>query len=195
MKKITSILLFFGAFCQLNAQKTANQPLPIVVSYYGYSIFHSGIKIGTQLSLKHWDKTKNRKNKVVVKHKTLFLAPQIGAYIHLKNHTGILLNVDFGINSFKNERRFYQAWSLGLGYMRQINAGITYNLETDGSISEKKWAARGYLMPSVNYEFGQQLTPSFAWFSKFTLGSKMNYNTGVSTELFFELGAKVNFSK
>ena len=187
--RIISIILSL-AFCfSLNAQENSTSRLPISVSYWGYHIFHPGLKIGTQYHLKNWNKNKAHRNGDLLKHKTLFLNPELEIYLHAKNHTGLLLNTNLGIEVSKNERKFYKSYSLGLGYIRQFNAGTTYVLEEDDSISDKSGASRGYIMPAFNYEYGQHFS-SFSWFNRFTLASKMKYNTGISAELFFEAGLK-----
>lgn len=194
MQKIILIILLFGVSFPLKAQKATQSTIPISISYYGYNIFNPGIKVGTQFDFKKWNKTQEGKKGTIVKHKTRFVSPQIGAYFHRKNHTGILLNTDFGVRISKNNRKFYKASSFGVGYVRQFNAGTTYIQNENQSISEKQGAAHGYLMLAYNFEFGQKLSPSFAWFSKFSFASKFKYNTGISADLFFEIGGKFNLS-
>lgn len=192
------ILILFSLLCfNLEAQETSHQQIPISIAYWGYNAFHPGIKVGSQLNLRKWDKTKKRKKGTRIKHKTLFLKPALGIYHHKENHTGILLNSDFGIETSKSERKFFKTFSFGLGYASHFNSGITYILEEDNTISEKKWASRGYIMPSLNFGYGQNFQ-SFSWFNKFSVGSKLKYNTGNSLELFFEAGVKFypfNFRK
>jgi len=140
-------------------------------------------------------KRKEHKKRTIVKTKSLFVSPQIGFYTHPKNHTGLLFNADFGYQKVKDRWGFYQAYSLGLGYMTQFNSGITYTTQDDGSLKEKKWASRGYIMSTLNVELGQQINPTFSWYSKFSVGSKLFYNTGLSLEVFTELGVKFNLRK
>lgn len=173
----------------MKAQEASHQKIPISIAYWGYNIIHPGIKVGSQFNLRKWDKTKERKKGTRIKHKTLFLKPELGIYHHKKNHAGVLLNVDFGVEISKNERKFFKAFSFGLGYLRQFNSGITYVLEEDNTIVEKKWASRGYIMPTLNFQYGQNY-PFFSWFNKFSLGPKFKYNTDYTIALFFEAGVK-----
>ncbi len=194
MHRIIFLLLLIGLNFNLKAQDQRNPSFPITVSYWGHHISHPGIKVGSQYHFKKWDKAKERKKGTFVKHKTLFLNPQLGFYQHQKNHTGVLLNAEFGVEIAKNEKKFFRGFSLGLGYIRQFNAGTTYILEPDNSISENKWASRGYFMPSINCEMGQHFH-RFSWFTKFSFASKMKYNTSASVELFFEAGGKFYLKK
>ena len=189
MKRIILVLFIFGINSQLKAQENPNSSIPISISYWGNHLLHPGLKIGTQNNLLKWDKIKERKKGTLIKHKTLVLNPELGIYFQKENHTGVLLNADFGIEVSKNDRKFFRTFSLGLGYFRHFNSGITYVSQNDGSIDEKKHTSRGYFMPSLNYTFGQHFK-SISWFSRLTLASKLKYNTGISLELFFEAGIK-----
>ena len=175
-----------------SAQQDYFEKKPISIGYFGHNYSHPGIKIGTQYDWREWERRKERKRGEVVKKKSLFVSPQIGFYVHPKNHSGLLINADFGYQRLKTKRGFYSAYSIGLGYMTQFNSGTTYEAQDDGSIKTKKFASRAYFMPSLNMEFGQKINERFGWYSKFTLGSKLFYNTGVSAETFFETGLKFN---
>lgn len=187
MKKYAIILLSFICF-SLSAQETAQRKTQATIAYWGYNIFHPGLKIGAQHELKNWDKSKKG---MKVKRKTLFLHPEIGLYRQKRNHTGLLLNTNIGLETSKDTQLFFTTVSMGLGYFRHFNSGITYIMNDDGTVSQKKWASRGYFLPTLNVGYGQNL-PSFSWFNTFTVGSKIKYNTGSSLELFFEAGVKVH---
>lgn len=189
MYKFIIPLLLIGFSFNGKAQESSISSMPISISYWGSNIFHPGMKVGTQYNFKKWDKLKKRKKGMVTKHNTFFLKPELGFFYHKQNHVGALLNADFGIERAKNEKKFYCAYSIGVGYFRQFNSGITYVLEDDNSISEKRFGSRGYFLPTINIEYGQHFE-KITWFNKFSLGSKVKYNTGVSVELYFEAGVK-----
>ena len=195
MKKLNLIMLFLVISVGGKAQSNFLENKPLSIGYFGHYGFHPGLKIGTQFDWKEWEKRKERKKRTILKTKSLFVSPQIGMYVHQKNHTGLLLNADFGYQRKKDRWNFYTAYSIGLGYMTQFNAGTTYVNQDDGTVKAKKWASRSYFMPTLNIEFGQQINDKMGWYSKFSLGSKLKYNTGVSSETFLELGMKFNLSK
>ncbi len=192
MKKLTLIVLSLFCLLGANAQSDFIDRKPISISYLGHYGFHPGLKIGTQYDWLTWEKRKEKTKKTKLKHKSLFVSPQLGYYFHAGNHTSLLVNADFGYQRIKQGRGFYSAWSIGLGYITQFNAGITYEENNHGYIEEKKWASKGYFMPTFNYEFGQQVNTKIGWFGKLSAGSKLAYNTGVSAETFIELGVKLN---
>lgn len=185
---IVIALFFFGV--TMNAQETPQRTTLTTVSYLGHFVTHPGIKLGKFYVLKSWDKFKAKKRKAVTKHKALFFSPQLGGYYHKQNHTGVLLNAELGKEVSKNDSAFFRGHTIGFGYNTQINAGTTYIEEKDGTISEEKWGHRGYYMPSLSCYFGHHLNPTVSWYNKLTIGSKLNYNTGVSLELFFEIGLR-----
>lgn len=195
MRRLGLIIILIGATFSSQAQSDFMEKKPISISYFGHYGFHPGLKIGTQYDWRSWEKRKEKKKRTKVKTKSLFVSPQLGMYVHPGNHTGLLLNADFGYQRVKDRFGFYSAWSVGLGYLTQFNAGTTYVRESDGSITAKKWASKGYFLPTLNYEFGQQITDQIGWFGKMSVGSRLGYNTGVSFENFTELGIKLNLGK
>lgn len=171
------------------------QQKPVSVGYFGHFIFHPGIKIGTQYDFKEWETRKERNKKTIIKNKSFFVSPQLGFYSHPKNHSGLLLNVDVGYQRIKAKHGLYSAYSIGLGYLTHFNSGMTYVAESNGAIKAKKYASRGYFLPTINYEFGQKINDKMGWYSKISVGAKVWYNTRVSVESFTELGMKFNLGK
>lgn len=188
---IFTLLFAFGSF----SQQSFAEKKPIHVSYLGHLVFHPGFKIGTQYDFRTWTKSKEKKKGEKVKNKSLFVSPQIGLYTHPQNHTGLLVNADVGYQRVKPKRGFYSAYSLGVGYLAQFNAGITYDFNNDGSIDEKRFASRSYFFPSVNAEFGQQINEQIGWFSKITFGMQLPYNSGAILVPLTELGVKLNLGR
>ena len=193
MKHSLFTLLFLLALSGY-AQNDFWERKPISISYYGHYYFHPGLKIGTQYNWRNWEKEKERKKRTITKNKSLFFSPQVGFYIHPQNHSGLVFNVDFGYQKLKARKDWYQAYSVGLASISQFNAGTTYVKGNDWSIKTKNAASRTYFMPSLNLEIGKEMNPGFAWFTKFTLASKLFYNTGVSAETFLEIGLKIDLN-
>ncbi len=190
-KNIT--LLAFLFICVTSfSQNDFQRKKPISIGYFGHYYFHPGIKIGTQYDWRSWEKVKEKKKGPKTKLKSLFISPQLGFYSHFGNHAGLLLNADFGYQRIKMKRGFYSAYSIGLGLINHINAGTTYIPQEDGSLKKRNLAGKLYFMPSLNYEFGQQVNEKIGWYGKMTLASKMPYNTSISAETFIEIGVKMN---
>lgn len=173
-------------------QESFLEKKPITVSYFGQMLFHPGIKVGTQYDFREWTTQKEKKKGERIKEKSLFVSPQIGFYSHPRNHSGLIISADVGYQRIKLKRGFYSAYSIGLGYFAQFNAGTTYTVEADGTVNQKRFASRSYFLPTINTEFGQKVTPKIGWFSKISIGLPVAYNTGVSALPFIEFGMKYN---
>lgn len=196
MKKLIALLsVTLSLFVAHGQEKNLLANSPLSISYFGHYGFHPGVKVGTQFNLITKEKSKEKKKGTRIKSKSLFVSPQIGGYVHVRNHSALLINTEIGYQTLRPKNGFYSSWSLGLGYLTQFNSGITYEYLEDGSIKERKFASRAYFLPTINYEFGQQLNDRIGWFSKLSLGSKIKYNTGISLDTFFELGVKVNLTR
>lgn len=185
-----NILLIIAIFCISafsNAQGSLMQNNPIYVGYLGHYISHPGLKIGTLINLKNFEKKGN-----LNKNKVLGIIPEIGFYVHPKNHLGLRLNTEFGIKASNETRKSYFIYGFGIGYLLQINSGTTYVLSENGEITEKDIASRGYFLPTLNMTYGYDLNEKLGLYSKISAGTKVWYNTGVALEGFFELGIKFN---
>jgi hypothetical protein len=194
MKKIALLIFMLGSISISKAQSLF-EGTPITIGYFGHWGIHPGMKIGTDLNLKSWQKEKEKKKITVTKTRSLFVSPELGFYSHNQNHQGLLLNVDIGYRKIKDRFGLYSAFSVGIGYMRQFNAGVTYDVQDDGSFKKKALPSRGYFLPTLNYEFGQEINQRWGWFGKFSAGAKMPYNTGVVAETYFESGLRINLNK
>jgi hypothetical protein len=195
MKKISFAFFLFLASNSLFSQSNFREEIPMSIGTFNYFFVHLGVKVGTQWDWRTWEKEKETKKRTFTKTKSLFISPQVGFYSHRQNHHGLLFNVNFGYQRVKSAKGFYCAYSLGVGYLRQFNAGITYVYEGNGLLTEKRAASRGYLMPSLNVELGQQINSKIGWFTKLSFASKLNYNTGASFDVFHEVGVKLNLAK
>jgi len=194
MKKHLFLLLFSFlsaiSFGQNNPFRINN----LSVGYYGHYLFHPGMKIGTQYNVKTWQKEKEKKKYTKTIEKNVFLSPQIGFYTHPKNHSGLLVNLEFGYQTLKTKRGFYQAYSIGLGSLTHYNSGTTYQYEK-GVITEQNLGSRTYINPTLNAEFGQRVNTKIGWFTKLSIGSKLFYNSSISFDTYFETGIKLNLTR
>ena len=188
-----SIVILFGILGLTNfGLSQDHNSMPLQVSYFGHYVFHPGVKIGTEYSFKSWEKRKGRKH-VFTKKKSLFISPQVGFYVHPKNHSAFLANSEVGYNRVKDKRNTFISYSFGLGYLTQFNAGATYFENENGEIRTKKIGAKGYFFPTINFGFGKYFSEQFAVFSKLSLGTKVGYNTSGSIDPILELGIKHSF--
>ncbi|MFK8045901.1 MAG: hypothetical protein AB8B72_10435 [Crocinitomicaceae bacterium] len=162
---------------------------PLQVSYFGHFGLHPGIKLGTEFSVKNWEK--ERKNDKGIKLKQYLISPQIGFYTHPGNHSGLIVQAEFSKRTEKVDKRFYYSYGAGFGYVMQINPSDTYIFNDNGEITEKNMTSRSYFMPSLHIETGLKLNSKMSVYNKITLASKVKYNTGFTLEPFYELGIRI----
>lgn len=173
--------------------ETSRKFIPFSVGYWGEHFgSHPGFKVAAQFDLYNWEKVKEKKKRTKTKYKSIFAAPQVGYYVHPGNHHGLLLGAEVGYRRLKQRSGLYFAWSIGAAYLQQFNSGTTYYVEENGSLTQKGAASRLYFLPTLNYEFGQQINSKIGWYSKYSVGAKMPYNTGIAMSTFLELGLKLN---
>jgi len=190
LKFFISILSCFLLCTSAKAQLEMLKKPSLNISYIGHDYFRPGIKVGTQF---HYNKrTKERKRSKKIIRKSYFINPQIGLNVHYRNHTALILNIEFG-SQRKYPNGLYTAISAGVGNLTQFNWGNTYLLQEDNSIKEKQWASRSYFLPNLNLEMGKEINSKTEIFGKLTAAAKVNYNTiPLLPQIFWELGVKLS---
>ena len=196
-KKIICIIFTAILF---NVQSSFSQNLKTdsySIGYLNESIFRSGLIIGIDYIYYSWQKKKpNSKKEITMqKTRTILANPQIGVYHHTHNHTALITNIDFILKSKKKNSLWSHSWALGVGMLTQFNVGITYVLEVNDEIVEKKNASRTYFNPTVSYYIEREIFSNIKVFSKFGLGIKAPYNTWISPTTQVAIGTKFNLNK
>lgn len=201
MRKPATILFIFlilqSAFGQ-EAQK-AERIVPVSFSYYGELIFHPGAKVSVEFPLWSKTKTKELKNRSKTKQRSVLLIPGAGFYVHPENHTAVFANVEAGYRKISAKSGFKIEGLLGIGYHAKINAGTTFVVEDDGSISEKKVAGRSYFTTQIGLGLGQDLFVKkqipVAWHIRPYVVFWIPYNTTTLPSFDLEMGITYKFLK
>lgn len=188
---LTLILLLIGIsmFGQEGESMKEKTNIPIFVGYYGPYGIQPGIKVGSQFDLKT---RAIAKDDLITKTSDVFISPQLGTFTRPGNHFSLVVNADVGYKIKKLKQKLYVAPSLGFGYLTEFQVlSNTINLAT-GEVSKKTRDRRGYFLPTVNFEFGQDPRKKIAWYSKFSYGRKMSTRLEDSAFFAVELGLKFN---
>lgn len=186
MKETLITLLFIGMSCQLFAQ-TPSKDIPVFIGFMGYSGWHPGIKIGTQFDFKKWNGLAEDSTKL----KNLYVSPQLGIYAYPNVQTGYLINADVGFKRIKRHKQNYSAFSIGLGFLNQSQiTDIKVNLN-DGS-KERNRANWGWLLSTLNYEFGSAMNEKIGWYGKLSYGYKISLDRENSATFILEFGVSYN---
>ena len=193
--KLAPFIFLLSLISFSHSAQSQGKEIPITFGLYAPYGIQFGGKVGTVINLKKWDTEKEKKGNNHTNLKTYFVSPQIGLFVRLRNHTSLLINSDLGFKNVKEKRRFYKAYSLGLGYLNTFQiTSSTFDLST-GEIVAKKRERRGYFLPTLNFEFGKEAKSRIGWYSKFSFGRKFSSKIENSTFLALELGLKVRFLK
>ena len=183
MKKTIFIFLVLISSNLLAQQKESS--IPINIGLYGAYFTQPGIKVGTEIPLKKWSNKKEI---------TLFVSPQIGGFVRLRNHTSFIVNGDIGYKIKRNKRNFYIAPSIGLGYLLSSQIlSQTVDL-SNGDIIDKDREVRNYFLPTVNLEFGREKS-KIGWYSKLSYGRKVSSKIEDSGFFALEIGIKFTIKR
>lgn len=132
--------------------------LPISVGYYGENGIHPGIKIGTSYSFYFWHGSRSTKFGKEYTRKELFLDYNLGFYSFPNNHTGYFTNVGM---TFLSRGTFRKGFEFGLsfemGYLRRSNKFETYELTSDGQISEVSFAGNNAMVLALSPIFAKEI--------------------------------------
>lgn len=197
MKKLNVILFLLLLQHISSGQESSSKPegFPVNFSYFGERIFHPGMKVSVEFPL--WSKTKQKELKHRVRgiQKSFLLLPGTGFYVHPNSHTAVFVNLESCFRKTKTKSGFKFEILPGIGYQGRINAGTTYIVEDDGSITEKKVAGRSYFTTSLGFGLGQDLFVKkqipIAWHLRPGAVVLMPYNT--TTMLSFNLEAGITY--
>ncbi len=88
----------------------------------------------------------------------LLLAPNVGWYVHTRNHHAGFVDLEFG-GRWTVDSGFFVETFLGLGYMQRFPAGEVYSVDTRGEVHRRRndgsGAALGSAMLGVGWDFAE----------------------------------------
>lgn len=188
--------VFFLCVAKVHAQEEVKgsetkSKAPISLSYYGNTLVHKGAKLSIDWVWLEVVKTRGKKDKRITRG--LYTTPNVSFYKHKDSHTGLRVGVD-GIWR-RSKTKGFREFGIGLGYFRRFNAGETWEVSSDGSVTNLKGASRGYLSPSFSVATGRtfvlknetMLTPFIRWNVDILFG----YNSGSLPTTSLEIGCRI----
>ncbi|OJJ16945.1 hypothetical protein BKI52_29960 [marine bacterium AO1-C] len=194
--KITIFLLL--AWCSINAYSQDNdRGLPISIGYFGHYAIQPGLKVGTEIPFKTWEKERSRKKGNVTRVKRLSINPQLAWFTRINRDANYLINAEVMYKTRKKEKGFYTAFTAGLGYLIQSKVeSFSINLAT-GEKTNKQRSSSHFLMPSLGFELGGNLNSKLGWYNKYTWGQRFfsSNGNGSTMSVFVELGVKLYILK
>ena len=187
------IILLLPVLYGTNAYSQSSQEgLPIVVGYLGHYAIQPGIKIGTEIPFKTWEKERTRKKGNITRVKRFSVNPQLAWFTRINQDANYWLNAEVMYKVRNKERGFYTAFTAGVGYLLQSKvASFSVNLAT-GEKTNKQRASSHFLLPSLGFELGGNLSSQLGWYNKYTWGQRFfsGNGNGSTMSVFVELGVK-----
>ncbi len=185
-KKILFAMLFGVTIpCIAGAEALSVRKLPLTVCYFGETITHPGLSVGTELSL----------NGNAVHN--LFVTANIGSYLHVRNHAALFINTEFGYRITARSGYYFEVLA-GAGYMHTWLDGTVYEIGDDGLVYEIADPGRPAFMPSVTvglfgWDFSKKNLGNFRTFIRLQAFGQYPYNTVMLPHLALQAGVTYYF--
>lgn len=128
-------------------------------SYYGDVLFHPGVKVGYEIPLRNWSKTKTRRGVEKTKYKSLNTGIDLIYYWHPQHHHGLILSPNVTYRRIKQNGKFFQL-KLNAGFHRSFVDGQTYNVDNSGMVTQKGLAGQTSFYNALSFGFGKDLRVS-----------------------------------
>lgn len=174
---ILGILLL--SLFQLSAQNL-QESSTLSIAYWGQFAYQPGAKISLSIPHRRWQNNRSQKK--------VFSNYQVGFYTNPETESGYLAGVELGIQSSPQGKTRFQAISVGAAYLLQSDViGFSVDLAT-GETGKKDRKTDHLFLPTINYQFGNQLGERASWYSKVSLGSKLSNQLESEMVVFLELG-------
>lgn len=177
---MTILLSYHGLMAQ-----TETNGFPLSIGYFSQFGFQPGAKISTSFKMKEWNKETG-----IIKHKVLFISPQLGFFVRPKNNTNFLMGLNVGIQAQKLEHAFFSAYSIGLNYLyqRQIQS-VSVPLGEINPMNNIQ--NRSYFLPTINYTLGRNIRPNLNGYIQLEVGQRIGGNIESASIILLGLGLQM----
>ena len=168
-----------------NQKHEASTKFAVMGAYYGEMITHPGFSIGMEYYFfeNRWF--------------AAFVSPQVGWYIHPRNHQALFIEGDIGTRFTARFGLFGEVLG-GLGYFqRWTHGGRVYSQDSDGSISSRFAAGSANLKVNgrlgLGWDFARNNLLPIAAFIRFGVFGEYPYNNYMLLHSSFEAGVVYRF--
>ncbi len=200
MKKLFLFIILFlplqaSTFAQekktIRYDFTLGDRAPVFISYYGNLAIHPGVKAGFNWNLFLLEKTKEKKKVIKTKRKLLYVAPSLAWYIHPRSNQGLIIKTDLDWRMYAKRLSFTEL-GIGAGYFRKFNAGETWEVDDQGTVTNEGGTSRGYFDASLSFAYGRQFSGKkgrpVTGYLKANSDFLVGYNAAFVPEFSLELG-------
>lgn len=133
--KLTYLIAFSFFFINSLGGQSSFPPESISVSYFGETITHPGVFVGTELPAKQkW-----------------LITIGVGTYLHYRHHRGVFVNGSLDWRTTFSSG-FSMQYGIGLGYLHTWqHGGKTYTVNDLGEVKQTKNYGQSAFMPSLKF--------------------------------------------
>lgn len=165
-----------------------------------YSVFHPqriGVEVGIGKTLDQFKITKLKKNKTVIKERTVFA--NLGYYFQPTLHQNYWITGSYNFRRIKKSG-FFRDFAPIFGVARTFVSNTTYVVDDQNNVSIKKLAGNNYVIGGYSWGIGWRLKPKNGFQLKSietnltTLAYYPNFRK-VSINPFFKLGLSFSIPK
>lgn len=143
MKRVyITVLIVMAIIWNSHAQTNLN----VGAGYFGQTVSHPGVVLEVE-----WEQMQSDKA-------SLPLRLDLGIYVHPRNHTGILLDINHGFRQYFKSGIFLEE-SIGAGVLfRILHTDAVYEVNDAGDVSETTKIDKPDFAPSLTLGLGYNLT-------------------------------------
>ncbi|WNG33113.1 hypothetical protein F0U61_05400 [Archangium violaceum] len=175
---VISAAAFFSSPARAEESPTR---LPLTVAYFGETLVHPGLTVGTELSLVRGDVG------------AVVLTGNLGGYVHPRNHVGLFASAEMG-GRLTAPFGLYGELLVGAGYLHSFLQGPVYEVSRDGSVLPAADAGRPAVMPTASLGLGWDLQRNgvapLALFTRLTLFGQFPFNQRLLPHAAVQLGVR-----
>jgi hypothetical protein len=137
---------------RITVSKPIEYKFQLKMAYLG-SIVYPGLKVGVEFPVISKLTTVNKINKVKTKNKERFITANFGMYYHPRFHTNTWINAEWLMRKTRSNGWFTE-WAPSMGYSRTFLPGYNYEVDNDGTISEKRFQGNNFIQLGISGGFG-----------------------------------------
>ncbi|WNG29904.1 hypothetical protein F0U62_42265 [Cystobacter fuscus] len=155
--------------------------LPLTVAYFGETLVHPGLTVGTELSLVRGGSG------------AIILTGNLGGYVHPRNHVGLFASAEVG-GRLTASFGLYGELLAGAGYLHTFLQGPAYVVSPDGAVQPAADTGRPSLLPTASLGLGWDLQRNgvapLALFTRVTLFGQFPFNHRLLPHAAVQLGVR-----
>ncbi len=156
-------------------------------SYYAPYAIQAGLKVGKTIPINTWTTTTGKEQET---DNSLLIQPQIAYFANPQVQQNYLANIELGYARTREDRKFYNIASIGLGFIyaqQFVDGSVAIG---SGEVSHNKENIN-YFVPTINYEWGKKPKNKLGYYFKGFWGHRITGQRDNSGFLGLETGLKL----